>query len=74
MNTTLTADDLWPLVEKLPRDQQVRLARRVLRETAQAGSDADRYRATPAAAGEFDGEDAAAAWEGDGWEEFYEPG
>ena len=42
MSQTLTAQNLWPLVQKLPTDEQVRLAKLALRAAAQSGSsDAD---------------------------------
>lgn len=72
MSPTLTADDLWPLVEKLPHDEQVKLARRTLEGTARSDVDADTYRAVPPKEGEFGGQDAAASWEAEGWEEFHE--
>ena len=74
MNPTLTADDLWPLVEKLSQDQQVELARRALRAAALAQGDAAAYRAAPPRADEFGGtDDDGGAWEGEGWDEFHAP-
>lgn len=35
-------------------------------------SDADAYAAAPPDPGEFTADDASLAWEGKGWEEFYE--
>ena len=72
MNPTLTADDLWPLVQKLPQDQQVKLARRALQAAAHGAGDAAAYEAMPPSDSEFSGDDAAAGWEAEGWEEFYE--
>lgn len=70
MNPTLTADDLWPLVEKLSHDQQVKLARRALLAAARSGADADAYRAAPPAPDDFGSDEEGAAWEAEGWEEF----
>lgn len=75
MNHTLTAEDLWPLVRKLPHDEQVRLARLALRAaTARSGAaDAEAYRATPPAADEFSHDEDPLAWEAEGWDEFDAP-
>jgi hypothetical protein len=71
MDPALKADDLLPLINKLPHDEQVRLARLALRAAADAGDDADAYRANSPTDDEFGGDDEAAAWEAEGWEEFY---
>ena len=73
MSTTLTADDLWPLVEKLSHDQQVKLARRALQAAARQGDDAAAYRAAPPTANEFGSDEEGAAWEAEGWEDFHAP-
>ena len=67
----LTADDLWPLVEKLSHDQQVQLARRALKAAALSGSDGDAYRAAPPPTEEFGSDEDGGAWESEGWEEFH---
>jgi len=69
MDAALTAEDLWPLVQKLPHDQQVRLAKLALMAASQ-GLDADRaaYQALPASPGEFGAEDDSLAWDAEGWE------
>jgi hypothetical protein len=74
MNTTLTAEDLWPLVQKLPHDEQVRLAKLALMAAAR-GPDGDReaYRAAPPTTEEFASEDDALAWEAEGWEKVDAP-
>ncbi len=41
MIAALAADDLWPLVQKLPHEEQVRLAKLALMAAAR-GSDGDR--------------------------------
>ncbi|AKJ05912.1 hypothetical protein ATI61_110341 [Archangium gephyra] len=74
MSQTLTAQDLWPLVQKLPHDEQVRLAKLALRAAAQSGaSDTAAYRAAPPSADEFSSQEDPLAWEADGWEEFDAP-
>lgn len=71
MSQTLTAQDLWPLVQKLPHDEQVRLAKLALRAAAQSGSsDAEAYRAAPPSVDEFSSQEEPLAWEAEGWEEF----
>jgi hypothetical protein len=62
MLPTLTAEDLWPLVLKLPHEEQVRLARLALR--AAAGGEA--YRVSPPARDEFSSEEEPLAWEARG--------
>jgi len=71
MNPLLTAEDLWPLVQKLSHDEQVRLAKLALRAAARSGgSDADTYRASPPGRDEFSSEEEPLAWEAEGWDEF----
>jgi hypothetical protein len=71
MSQTLTAQDLWPLVQKLPHDEQVRLAKLALRAAAQSGAlDADAYRAAAPSEDEFSSQEESLAWEAEGWEEF----
>jgi hypothetical protein len=71
MNSTLTAEDLLPLVEKLPHDEQVRLAKLALRAAARGGSsDADTYRVSPPGKEEFSSAEEPLAWEAEGWDEF----
>jgi hypothetical protein len=70
----LTADDLWPLIEKLPRAERLKLARLALSRTVlpAAATDSQRYAACPARPDEFSGgsDDEPLAWEAEGWEEF----
>lgn len=68
MAGALTADDLLPLVAKLPPDEQVRLARLALRAARDPTRDAAAYRATPVNPDEFSQEEEGASWEGEGWE------
>ncbi len=71
MSQTLTAEDLWPLVQKLPHDEQVRLAKLALRAAARSGSgDAEAYRAAPPSVDEFSSQEESLAWEAEGWEAF----
>ncbi|MFL5351994.1 hypothetical protein [Archangium sp.] len=71
MSQTLTAQDLWPLVQKLPHDEQVRLAKLALRAAAQGGfPDAEAYRAAPPSVEEFSSQEDPLTWEAEGWEEF----
>jgi mRNA interferase MazF len=51
----LTADDLWPLIEKLPRAERLKLARLALSRTVlpAAATDSQRYAACPARPDEF---------------------
>ena len=72
MGLPLTADDLLPLVSKLPHDQQVRLAKLALHAAAQGQSDAHTYRSSPPAATEFGTDEDPLAWESDGWEDVSE--
>jgi hypothetical protein len=65
----LTADDLWPLVAKLPRAEQLRLARRALAREAGAAEEAGTYRQLPVSQDEFsDEDDDLLAWDAGGWE------
>jgi hypothetical protein len=68
MAQPLTADDLLPLVAKLPHAEQVRLAQLALRAARDGSRDAAAYQATPVRPDEFSQEDDGAAWEGEGWE------
>ena len=64
----LTADDLLPLVAKLPHDEQVRLAQLALRAARDGSRDAASYRAAPVRPDEFSQEEDCGAWDGEGWE------
>jgi hypothetical protein len=69
MAQPLTADDLLPLVAKLPHDEQVRLAQFALRAARDATRDADAYPVTPPVRpDEFSQDEEGASWEGGGWE------
>jgi hypothetical protein len=65
-DVSLNADDLWPLVQKLPREEQLRLARRALASPGSA--DAAAYERQPVREGEFNTDDDAMAWESEGWD------
>jgi hypothetical protein len=68
MAQPLTADDLLPLIAKLPHDEQVRLAQLALRAARDAARDAAAYRATPVRPDEFSQDEEGASWESEGWE------
>ncbi len=71
MNTPLSAQDLWPLLLKLPHDEQLRLAKLALCAASGGGrEDARAYRTAPPTADEFSVADNALAWEGEGWDEY----
>lgn len=75
MNSTLTAQDVWPLVCKLPPAERVRLL--AMASTLDAsGSEMDgaRYGTVPVSTAEFSAADSGLDWEGEGWDEFYAPG
>lgn len=71
MNQVLKAEDLWPLVLKLPHDEQVRLAKLALQAAAHGGADdAEAYRLAPPGDDEFSSDEDPLAWEADGWEAY----
>ena len=71
MDTPLTAQDLWPLLVKLPHDEQLCLAKLALGAASGGGrEDAGAYQATPPATDEFAVAEDPLAWEGEGWDEF----
>ena len=70
METPLTAQDLWPLLRKLPHDEQLCLAKLALYAASGGGREEARaYQAAPPAADEFSIADNPLAWEGEGWDE-----
>lgn len=74
MNQKLTAQDLWPLVLKLPHDEQVRLAKLALRAAAQGElTDAQAYRAAPPSVDELSSDEDSLAWEAEGWDDLDAP-
>lgn len=73
MAELITADDLLPLVAKLPHDEQVRLAQLALRAARDATRDAAAYRRMPVRPDEFSQDDEGALWEAEGWEAFGAP-
>ncbi len=69
MSAPLKAEDLWPLVQKLPHDEQVRLAKLALMAASRRPTgDAEAYRIAPPGADEFRSDDDPLAWEAEGWE------
>ena len=63
-----TAQDLWPLVQKLPREERLRLAQLALR-SATLGDDAAGYVNAPVGIQEFATDEDPLAWEAEGWDE-----
>src|SRR5262249_55197591 len=59
MTASLKAEDLWPLVQRLSRDERVRLAKLALGAASRDPSG--------------DSDDEALAWEAEGWEELDAP-
>lgn len=74
MSDALTADDLLPLIAKLPHGEQVRLARLALRAAAGVHEDAAAYRAAPPRDDEFGTDDESLGWDAEGWDAFHAPG
>jgi hypothetical protein len=70
----LSANDLWPIAKKLPRAEQLELAKLLLRGAAARRTDAEAYAALPPGADQLGSDEAALGWEGEGWEEFYAKG
>jgi hypothetical protein len=70
----MTARDLWPLVEKLPHDEQVRLARLALLAASRGRDAAAAYVAKPPGDAEFRTDDDPLAWDAEGWEHVGAPG
>ena len=68
---SLTADDLWPLVAKLPRPERMRLAQLALAGALPTGArDASAYDEVPVRADEFGAsDDDPLAWDAEGWDE-----
>ncbi len=73
MSQPATAQDLWHLVEKLPHDEQVRLAKLALRAAALGRTAQAAYRAHPPTEEEFGADDDSLAWDAEGWEQFGAP-
>jgi hypothetical protein len=70
-NAPLNAHEVLALARKLAREEQIRLAKLLLRDAV--SDDAIAYGAESPNDDEFGSDDEALAWEGDGWEEFYAP-
>jgi hypothetical protein len=66
--TTLTADDIIPLVVSLPDSERIRLLRWI---SSPYRPDNLVYGSAPRTREEFSTEDEPNAWDADGWEEFY---
>jgi hypothetical protein len=65
-----TARDLWPLIQRLPREERLRLAKLALRSAAEEGGAEAAYAQAPAGTDEFSSDEETLAWDADGWEEF----
>jgi hypothetical protein len=70
MREPLTAQDLWPLVAKLPHDEQLRLAKLALNAAARGRNAQSAYAAQPPRPDEFSSDDEPLAWDAEGWEQF----
>ncbi len=74
LGMSLTADDLWPLLAKLPRPERLKLARLALSQVGlpSTATDAERYVACAPGRDELlsGSDDESLAWEAEGWEEF----
>jgi len=66
MATTLSAEDVLPLVASLPAKERVRLLRMM---ASAKGSDAEMYGSAPPSADEFSSGDDPLAWDSEGWEQ-----
>lgn len=74
MSVPLSAQDLWPLVQKLPHAEQVRLVKLALMAASRdPAADADAYRVTPPGPDELVCADDPLAWEAEGWEKLDTP-
>jgi hypothetical protein len=65
-----TARELWPLIQRLPREERLRLAKLALRSAAEEGSAEAAYAEAPVGTDEFSSDEESLAWDADGWEEF----
>jgi hypothetical protein len=65
-----TAHELWRLIQRLPREERLRLAKLALRSAAEEGGAEAAYAQAPVGADEFSSDEEPLAWDADGWEEF----
>jgi len=72
MAVPLTAEDLWPLVQKLGHAEQVRLAKLAMVAASRSGRDSEAYRILPPGPDEFRCEEDNLAWDAAGWEDLDE--
>ena len=70
MATPQTAVELWPLVQGLPREERLLLAKLALGSTSKDGDDGAAYAAAPVSTSEFSSDDELLGWDSAGWEEF----
>jgi hypothetical protein len=66
MSSPLTADDVFPLVERLTPHERVRLFRLIAKSPDR---DAATYRAVPSGSDEFSSDTELLAWDAEGWED-----
>ena len=66
MEKPLSAEELFPLVERLSPKERLRLLRLI--SLRPAGDDRDAYRALPPRPDEFSSDTDPLAWDADGWE------
>jgi len=69
MGTSLTADDILPLVASLTPEERVRLLRLI---ALPHGVGASVYRSVPPSRAEFSADEEPLAWDADGWEDVSE--
>jgi len=70
MASSLTVEEIVPLVEALPPPERARLLRLI---TNLRPDDSSIYRAIPPAREEFSGDADPLAWDSEGWENLIEP-
>lgn len=70
MATPLTANDLWPVLLKLPHDERVRLATLALKAASlREGEEPSGYASVPPGADEFGADGDPLAWDAEGWDD-----
>lgn len=67
MPKPLSAEDIFPLVDRLSSQERLRLLRLI--STRPAADDRDAYRAVPPRDEEFSRDEEPLAWDAEGWED-----
>jgi len=67
MPKPLSAEDIFPLVDRLSSQERLRLLRLI--STRPAADDRDAYRTLPPRNEEFSGDEEPLAWDAEGWED-----